>query len=177
MLLDATQRYDDPLTAERLFDWHAVLFPTGRSGMKRITVGAQRTDESGPMQVVSGPIGKERVHFEAPAAECLEVEMQRFLEWFNDSSEVDPILRAAIAHLWFVTIHPFDDGNGRIARATMPMTHFRVYSIKQNSGSTSTRIPLTNGSGISLTDCSMILKNTLRLRSTSGSPSVQQIRH
>ena len=121
MMLDATQHYDQPLTAERLFGWHASLFPTGRSGMHRITVGAWRDDRTAPMQVVSGPVGRERVHFEAPAAERLEEEMRRFLEWFNGDTTTEPVLKAALAHLWFVTIHPFDDGNGRIARAIADM--------------------------------------------------------
>jgi Fic family protein len=121
MMLDATQHYDQPLTEERLFGWHAALFPTGRSGMHRITVGAWRTDSTSPMQVVSGPVGRERVHFEAPAASRLPQEMQRFLEWFNAEATLEPVLKAAQAHLWFVTIHPFDDGNGRIARAIADM--------------------------------------------------------
>jgi len=122
MMLDATQRYDQPLTAERLFGWHASLFPTGRSGMHRITVGAWRDDSAAPMQVVSGPVGRERVHFEAPTADRLEEEMRRFLEWFNGNAATEPVLKAALAHLWFVTIHPFDDGNGRIARAIADMS-------------------------------------------------------
>jgi Fic family protein len=118
MMLDATQNFDKPLSAERLFGWHAALFPTGRSGIGKIIVGAWRDEATGPMQVVSGPIGKERVHFEAPAAPLLETEMTRFLSWANErEGNTDPVLRAALAHLWFVTIHPFDDGNGRIARA------------------------------------------------------------
>ncbi|MDA8426305.1 MAG: Fic family protein [Treponema sp.] len=117
MMLDATQRYDAPLTEERLFAWHAALFPTGRSGLRRIVVGGWRTDASGPMQVVSGPAGRERVHFEAPAAERLVAEMAAFLDWFNAPPKMDPVAKAAIAQLWFVTIHPFEDGNGRIARA------------------------------------------------------------
>jgi Fic family protein len=117
MMLDATQRYQDPLTEERLFGWHAALFPTGRRGMQKFRVGAWRDDRSGPMQVVSGPIGKERVHYEAPQADRLPVEMSQFLDWFNGMAPIDPVLKAALAHLWFVTIHPFDDGNGRIARA------------------------------------------------------------
>ena len=121
MMLDATQHYDQPLTAERLFGWHASLFPTGRSGMHPITVGQWRDDRKAPMQVVSGPVGRERVHFEAPTAERLEEEMQRFLEWFNSDAATEPVLKAALAHLWFVTIHPFDDGNGRIARAIADM--------------------------------------------------------
>jgi Fic family protein len=117
MMLDATQRFAEPLSADRLFGWHAALFPTGRSGMRRITVGAWRDDATGPMQVVSGPIGKEKVHYEAPAAPLLENEMAQFLAWANENDRTDAVLRAALAHLYFVTIHPFDDGNGRIARA------------------------------------------------------------
>jgi Fic family protein len=118
MMIDATQKYAQPLSADRLFGWHAALFPTGRSGMRKIVVGAWRDDAHGPMQVVSGPVGKEKVHDEAPAAPLLDKEMSAFLEWANDSAnKTDPVLKAAVAHLWFVTIHPFDDGNGRIARA------------------------------------------------------------
>jgi len=117
MVLDATQRYDHPLTTERLFGWHASLFPTGRSGMLRVAVGAWRDDRTSAMQVVSGPVGRERVHFEAPAAGRLDAEMTRFLDWLNGDAAMEPVLKAALAHLWFVTIHPFDDGNGRIARA------------------------------------------------------------
>jgi Fic family protein len=121
MMLDATQRYDQPLMEERLFGWHASLFPTGRSGMHRIKVGAWRDDSTSPMQVVSGPVGRERVHFEAPTAARLDHEMRRFLEWFNSDVTTEPVLKAAQAHVWFVTIHPFDDGNGRIARAIADM--------------------------------------------------------
>ena len=121
MMLDATQKYDQPLTSERLFGWHAALFPTGRSGTHKITVGAWRTGDQGPMQVVSGPMGKERVHFQAPEANCLESEMAKFMEWFGQTSNLDPVIKAALAHLWFVTIHPFDDGNGRISRAITEM--------------------------------------------------------
>jgi len=121
MMLDATQQYTAPLTKTRLFDWHAALFPTGRSGMTKIKVGAWRDDTSGPMQVVSGPIGRERVHYEAPEAKRLERETGAFLRWFNSGISVDPVLKAGVAHLWFVTIHPFDDGNGRIARAIADM--------------------------------------------------------
>ena len=112
LMLDATQKYEEPLTQERLFGWHTALFPTGRSGMQKIRVGDWRDDASGPMQVVSGPIGRERVHYEAPAASRLPGEMSPFLEWFNDPGSIDPVLKAAQAHFWFVTIHPFDDGNG-----------------------------------------------------------------
>jgi Fic family protein len=117
MMLDATQNFDKPLTEERLFAWHAAMFPTGRSGMRKITVGAWRNDAEGPMQVVSGPLGKEKVHFEAPPASLLDHEMSRFIAWANKPDSTDLVLRSAMAHLWFVTIHPFDDGNGRIARA------------------------------------------------------------
>jgi Fic family protein len=118
MMLDATEKYGEPLTADRLFGWHAALFPTGRSGMQKITVGNWRLPEADPMQVVSGPEGRQRVHFEAPAASRLDRATTTFLDWFNAGPEtLDPVLRAGIAHLWFVTIHPFEDGNGRIARA------------------------------------------------------------
>jgi Fic family protein len=117
MMLDATQNFDKPLTAERLFGWHAALFPTGRSDLHRIRVGAWRDDAKGPMQVVSGPIGHERVRYEAPAADRLDAETTGFIAWANRQSKTDPVLKAAIAHMWFATIHPFDDGNGRIARA------------------------------------------------------------
>ena len=121
MTLDATQHYDQPLTAERLYGWHSSLFPTGRSGMKRIRVGAWRGSDSDPMQVVSGPAGRERVHFEAPPAARLDAEMGAFLDWFEAPAETDAVLKAGLAHLWFVTIHPFEDGNGRIARAVADM--------------------------------------------------------
>lgn len=137
MMLDATQRYDEPLSEERLFGWHAALFPTGRSGMRRITVGGWRT---GSMQVVSGRIGNERVHFEAPSAERLPEEMDRFLDWFNRASPDDPVLRAGIAHLWFVTIHPFDDGNGRVARAIADMAVARSDESKSRFYSMSAQI-------------------------------------
>lgn len=117
MMLNATQNYAQPLTKDRLFDWHAALFPTGRSGMSRIVVGAWRDDSHGPMQVVSGPVGRERIHYEAPEASRLDAEMAAFLDWFESHAETDLVLKAGIAHLWFVTIHPFEDGNGRIARA------------------------------------------------------------
>ncbi|KAB2879744.1 Fic family protein [bacterium] len=117
MMLDATQKFNAKLTKTRLFHWHASLFPTGRSGMAKITVGGWRTAEKGPMQVVSGPMGREKVHFEAPEADLLTKEMAAFIAWFNSKETTDPVLKAAIAHFWFVTIHPFDDGNGRIARA------------------------------------------------------------
>ncbi len=140
MMLDATRNFDMPLTAERLFDWHAALFPTGRSGMARITVGAWRTGEAGPMQVVSGPIGKERVHFEAPPAERLESEMAPFLQWFNMRMALDPVLKAGIAHFWFVTVHPFEDGNGRVARAIAEMALSQADGTKERFYSMSSGI-------------------------------------
>ncbi len=121
MTLDATQNYDKPLTKERLFGWHASLFPTGYSGIRKIRVAAWRDDSKGPMQVVSGHIGHERVHFEAPSADRIEREMTIFLDWFNNNDGTDLVLCSGIAHLWFVTIHPFEDGNGRIARALADM--------------------------------------------------------
>jgi len=126
MMLDATQKYAEPLTAERLFGWHASLFPTGRSGMRRITVGAWRSADIGAMQVVSGPMGRERVHFEAPAADRLQHEVSVFLDWFGAANGIDPVLKAGIAHFWFVTIHPFEDGNGRISRAIADMALARA---------------------------------------------------
>ncbi len=140
MMLDATQKFDQPLRAERLFAWHAAMFPTGRSGMTQITVGAWRDDKNGPMQVVSGPLGHERVHYEAPEAERLEREMQAFLKWFNKDFDGDPVLNAGVAHLWFVTIHPFDDGNGRIARAIADMALARSEGIPQRFYSMSAQI-------------------------------------
>jgi Fic family protein len=140
MMLDATQNYDQPLTDERLFGWHAALFPTGRSGMQRITVGAWRDDRSGPMRVVSGAIGRERVHYEAPKAARLAQEMKAFLAWFNEDSTIDAVLKAAVAHLWFVTIHPFDDGNGRIARAISDMQLARSEKSPQRFYSMSAQI-------------------------------------
>lgn len=117
MMLDATQKYQDPLTKERMCGWHAALFPTGRSGMYKIAVGEWRNDKTGPMQVVSGAMGKEKVHYTAPDAPHLEKEMNQFIEWYNSDNNMEAVIKSAIAHLWFVSIHPFDDGNGRIARA------------------------------------------------------------
>ncbi|SBW05702.1 Filamentation induced by cAMP protein Fic [uncultured delta proteobacterium] len=140
MMLDATQRYAEPLTVERLFGWHAALFPMGYGVSRRITVGAWRTPEAGPMQVVSGYVGHEKVHFEAPAAERLDREMTRFLDWFNTPRDLDPVLKAGIAHLWFVTIHPFEDGNGRIARAIADCALARADDCPQRFYSMSGRI-------------------------------------
>jgi Fic family protein len=140
MMLDATQNFKSELTDERLFGWHASLFPTGRSGMSKIIVGAWRDDKSGPMQVVSGPFGRKKVHYEAPAAERLAAEMKSFLGWFNAEDNTDPVIKAALAHLRFVTIHPFDDGNGRIARAIADMSLARSEDSSQRFYSMSAQI-------------------------------------
>ena len=121
IMLDATRNYHTLLTQERLLGWHAALFPTGRSGMQRITVGKWRGAESGAMQVVSCAYGREKVHYEAPSHDRLKKEITSFIKWFNAKTNIDPVIKAAIAHFWFVTIHPFDDGNGRIARAISDM--------------------------------------------------------
>jgi Fic family protein len=140
MMLDATQKYAEPLTAERLFGWHAALFPAGRSGARRITMGAWRPAEAGPMQVVSGPVGREQVHFEAPPADRLKEEMATFLDWFESPSETDPVLKAGIAHFWFVSIHPFEDGNGRIGRAIADMALTRAEGTAERFYSMSAQI-------------------------------------
>ena len=142
MTLDATQGFSKPLTKERLFDWHAALFPTGRSGMHSIIVGNWRTIDTGPMQVASGPIGREKIHFEAPSADKINKEVNKFLQWFENQDNIDPILKAGIAHLWFVTIHPFEDGNGRIARAIADMGLARADNIAERFYSLSTQIEL-----------------------------------
>ena len=140
MMLDATRNYARPLDAERLFGWHAGLFPTGYAGMVRIPAGMWRDDKAGPMQVVSGPMGKEWVHFEAPAAARVAGEMERFLEWFNAANGNDAVLNAGIAHLWFVTVHPFADGNGRMARAIADMALARSEGSGQRFYSMSAQI-------------------------------------
>jgi Fic family protein len=140
MMLDATQNFEQPITQERLFGWHAALFPTGYSGISKIFVGNWRDDQNGPMQVISGPIGRERVHFEAPAAKQLKAEMKSFLAWLNQKPNIDPVLQAALSHLWFVTIHPFEDGNGRIARAIADMMLARSEGTSQRFYSMSTQI-------------------------------------
>ncbi len=121
MMMDATQFYNQALTTERLFAWHAAMFPAGISGHYKIQIGNWRNDVAGPMQVVSGPFGKEKIHFEAPASSMIGAETSRFLEWFNEETSEDLVIKAAIAHIWFITIHPFDDGNGRITRALTDM--------------------------------------------------------
>ena len=140
MALDATQHYDRPLSAERLFGWHAAMFPTGYSGLTKIRVGSWRDDSSGPMQVVSGPTHRHKVHYEAPPAGRLDAEMSVFLQWFNSSLQDDPAIKAGLAHLWFVTIHPFEDGNGRIARTVGDMALARAEQSTQRYYSLSAQI-------------------------------------
>lgn len=142
MVLDATAQHAQPLTAERLFGWHAALFPTGYSGLLRIKTGTWRDDATGPMQVVSGPVGRQKVHYEAPPASRLELETSRFLQWFNkdDTPAGDAVLKAGLAHLWFVTLHPFDDGNGRISRAVGDMALARADGSAQRFYSLSAQI-------------------------------------
>ncbi|EEW24066.1 Fic family protein [Rhodobacter ferrooxidans] len=140
VMLDATRNYASPLTTERLFGWHAALFPTGRSGMTRIIVGNWRDDSTGPMQVVSGPYGREQVHYSAPPSTRVAAEMGAFLAWFNAPTSTDPVIKAALAHLWFVTIHPFEDGNGRIARAIADLALARSEKSPQRFYSMSAQI-------------------------------------
>lgn len=129
VLIDATKNYNQPLSEDRLFGWHAALFPTGRSGIRRITVGDWRKDAAEPMQVISGPLGREKIHFQAPHHERLVAEMTRLISWFNASCKLDPLIKSALSHFYFVTIHPFDDGNGRIARAIGDMQLARADKI------------------------------------------------
>jgi Fic family protein len=140
MMLDATHHHDQALTSERLFAWHSSLFPSGRSGMIRIKTGAWRDDRNGPMQVVSGSTGPEHVHFEAPSATKLDHEMRPFLDWFNSDAGMDAVLKAGLAHLWFVTVHPFEDGNGRIARAIADLALARSEGSSQRFYSMSAQI-------------------------------------
>ncbi len=140
MMLDATQKFDQPMSKTRLFAWHAALFPTGRSGMNKITASAWRKDVRGPMQVVSGPIGREKVHYQAPAAPRVDEEMRAFMRWLNRVEDTDLVMKAGIAHLWFVTIHPFDDGNGRIARALTDLLLARSEQSSQRFYSMSAQI-------------------------------------
>ena len=139
VMMDAVQHADKVLTAERLFGWHAALFPTGRSGIVPITVASWRTSTQ-PMQVVSGAMGKEKVHYEAPTSDIVPVEMDKFLRWFNQEEGIDPVLKAAIAHLWFVNIHPFDDGNGRLTRIITDMLLARADGLSQRFYSMSSAI-------------------------------------
>jgi Fic family protein len=140
MVLDATQGRRTPLTAERLFGWHAAVFPTGYSGLTKVRVGQWRDDAHGPMQVVSGPLHRRKVHYEAPPASRLEAEMSDFLLWFNVDDQDDPVVKAGLAHLWFVTVHPFEDGNGRIARAVGDMALARAEASAQRFYSLSAQI-------------------------------------
>ena len=140
MVLDATQNHEEPLTEIRLFGWHAALFPTGYSGLSKIQIGTWRDDALGPMQVISGAIGRQKVHYEAPPATLLALEIKRFLAWFNGSNQEDSIIKAGLAHLWFVSIHPFDDGNGRIARAIGDMALARAEKTSQRFYSLSAQI-------------------------------------
>lgn len=142
MLFDATQHYQKPLTAERLKAWQAAMFPSGRSGMYKVITGDWRDDSTGAMQVVSGAWGRERVHFEAPTAARIEQEMQLFFDWFNQKSGEDAVIKAGIAHLWFVTIHPFEDGNGRIARTITDMQLAKSDGLPQRYYSMSAQINL-----------------------------------
>ena len=145
MMLDATRNHAEPLTANRLFGWHSALFPGGRSGMTKITIGAWRPAEAGAMQIVSGPVGREKVHFEAPPAERLEDEMNAFLCWLEEKQNLDPVLKAGIAHFWFVTVHPFEDGNGRIGRAIVDMLLARAEGSPDRFYSMSSQIDLERG--------------------------------
>jgi len=140
MMFDAAQNFNKHLSKQRLFDWHYALFPTGRSGMYKIIVGNWRDDSTGPMQVVSGAMGKEKVHFQAPDAVHIESEMKQFLHWLNKADHADPVLKAGIAHLWFVTLHPFEDGNGRIARALTDMLLAKSDGMPQRFYSMSSQI-------------------------------------
>jgi Fic family protein len=142
MMIDATQNCFLPLTKERLFDWHAALFPTGRSGMFKITVADWRKDKMGKMQVISGAVGRETIHFQAPDAEVLEAEMSAFINWFNENQDVDLVIKSAVTHLWFVTLHPFQDGNGRISRAITDMLLARSDNSTQRFYSMSSQIRL-----------------------------------
>jgi Fic family protein len=140
MLLDATQKCNEKLTADRLFGWHASLFPTGHSGMLKVLVGQWRDDSTGPMQVVSGPMGREKVHYQAPAAKLLKKEMTAFLKWVNAKDTLDPLVKAGLGHFWFVTLHPFEDGNGRMARAVADMLLARADGSPQRFYSMSAQI-------------------------------------
>jgi Fic family protein len=140
MVLDATTHHSTTVTRERLFSWHAALFPTGHSGLFRVKVAGWRDDARGPMQVVSGRLSRERVHFQAPPADRLDAEMNRFLDWLNHASSEPPLLKAGLGHLWFVTLHPFDDGNGRIARAIGDLLLARADGIPQRFYSLSAQL-------------------------------------
>lgn len=153
MVLDATGGFDHPLTRQRLFGWHAALFPTGYSGLAKIRIGDWRDDADGPMQVVSGPVGRQKVHYEAPPAARIESEADAFLNWFNGEQDIDPVIKAGLAHLWFVTIHPFDDGNGRIARAIGDMGLARSEKSSQRFYSLSAQIQRERKEYYDLLEC------------------------
>lgn len=142
MMLNATQHFNELLTKDRLFAWHSAMFPSGRSGMYKIIVGNWRDDSTGPMQVVSGALGKEKIHYQAPDAALLENEMNLFINWFNSEENLDPVIKSALAHLWFVTLHPFEDGNGRMARALTDMLLARADGSPQRFYSMSAQIRL-----------------------------------
>lgn len=143
MMMDATSNYKQPLSKDRICNWHAAMFPTGRSGMHKINVGEWRTDAQGPMQVISGAVGKEKVHYMASQAPRIEKEMQHFIQWFNTDERMEPVIKSAIGHLWFVSIHPFDDGNGRIARAIADSLLARADRTNQRFYSMSSQIMKT----------------------------------
>ena len=167
MLLDATRNFAEPLTADRLFGWHAALFPTGRSGLERITVGAWRKPEGGSMQVVSEDRpGRQIVHFQAPEASRIDREMSRFLGWFESTRDIDPVIKAAVAHIWFETIHPFDDGNGRIGRAIMDLALARAEGTSQRFYSMSARLRVERNAYYETLEAAQTgdLDITLRLR-------------
>lgn len=140
LIMDATRNCNEPITSDRLFGWHAALFPTGRSGLYKISVGTWRDDSTGPMQVVSGAMGKERVHYKAPDSGIIQTEMAKFMDWLNSNTDIEPVLKAAIAHLWFVTLHPFEDGNGRIGRALTDLLLARADGSTQRFYSMSSQI-------------------------------------
>ncbi|BDP43668.1 hypothetical protein DAETH_36370 (plasmid) [Deinococcus aetherius] len=187
MLLDATGHFDAPLDAERLYGWHTALFPGGRSNLRRIIVGAWRDDHEGPMMVLSGPLHRQRVHFEAPAAERLPREMERFLTWFG-TARLDPVVKAAVAHLWFVTIHPFDDGNGRIARAITDLALARADGTDQRFYSMSAQIErerkayyevleATQRGGVDITAWIVWFLNQLQAALTSAEGVLEMVHH
>jgi Fic family protein len=163
VILDATKNCDEPLTEARLFGWHSALFPTGRSGVRKILVGQWRDDRHGPMQVVSGRYGKEKVHFQAPGHLRLPLETEKFFAWFEETNDIDPLLKAGMAHFHFVTIHPFDDGNGRIARAIADLTLARADHLKQRYYSMSAQITVDRKSYYEMLEASQ--KATLDLTS------------
>jgi Fic family protein len=186
VMLDATQNYAEALTAERLFSWHGALFPTGRSGLAQIRVAAWRDDSGGPMQVLSGPLGREKVHYTAPPAEDLVVEIERFFAWFDQSSDFDMVLKAGLAHLWLVTLHPFDDGNGRIARAVGDLllarseqTNQRFYSlsaqIQQERTDYYTILERTQKGGLDVTEWLLWFLNCLQRAITSAEDTLSAV--